>query len=123
MFVSGLLQTPEVFIYQQLVMSLSVTEKDLTKIDGITSFAAIVKAIQYVLVRIDKLLEEKQVWNEEKSKLENEILELCSQLGSIGIEVSVSNTKEQSPKFVEPKTQEDSNKEFELKGNVLKLKI
>lgn len=116
-FVLQLLQTSEVTIYQDLVLSLSIIEKSLTKKEGKMSFAAIVKAIQYFLVQIDKLLEEKQAWYSEKFQLEGEISDMKLQLESIRIETSLTDTSELSTKFMSSRNhQEDSNKGLNFVG-------
>lgn len=75
----------EVIIYRDLFLSLLSIEKGLTKNEAKSSFAATVKAIQYFLDQIDKVLESKQAWdwNTEKTKLEEKITCLKSQLDSI----------------------------------------
>ena len=66
----------------------------LAKNDAKRSFAAIVKAIQYFLNQIDKVLESKQAWHTEKTKLEEEVSCLKSQLDSIVASKSQEEAKE-----------------------------
>ena len=106
-FIWGLLPTSEeVIIYRDLFLSLLIIEKGLTKNEAKTSFAATVKAIQYFLDQIDKVLERNQAsWDTEKNKLEEEVTSLKSQLDSI---------------LVVSKSQEEANENLNYyKGNFL----
>ena len=103
-FIWGLLPSQEeVIIYRDLFLSLFVIEKGLKKNEAKSSFAAIVKAIQYFLDQIDKVLESKQACYTEKTKLEEEVKCLKSQLDSI----------------VASKSQEETNEDLNYIGNFL----
>eukprot|EP01036_Dinobryon_divergens_P025561 gene25560-34121_t len=94
-FIWGLLPSQEeVIIYRDLFLSLFVIEKGLKKNEAKSSFAAIVKAIQYFLDQIDKVLESKQACYTEKTKLEEEVKCLKSQLDSIVASKSQEETNE-----------------------------
>lgn len=107
-FIWGLLPTQEeVIIYRDLFLSLLIIEKGLAKNEAKSSFAATVKAIQYFLDQIDKVLESKQAWRTEKTKLEEEVKCLKSHLDSI----------------VASKSQEEAKEDLNYIGNFLIIRI